>query len=403
MNRFIVCALTSGAFISISAIIACSTTTRPIGEVVENAPPSFTASDGGDGSTAEAPDAASEVLSYCPSDHCPTEYATCPTSDFPCDVNLLTDPKNCGTCGHACPTSGIGSESYECIDGRCAMVCSSGRFDCDGIPDNGCESSPWDQDSCGKCGVVCSDPTKPCLLQLGTVGKNIKACGCLAGQYCQGQCVDTTTADSNCGGCGQACPRNGDGGTVDPSLHMFYGCSNSECGHIKCESGWADCDGSPANGCETNMLSPNSCGDCNNICADGQFCKKDRSITGYPPQCMCPEGKSFCAYPYDTVSGTCVDFSSDSSNCGGCNVTCAGSVGAAGKCIKGKCKLDCVDGRADCNGNDADGCEVKVDTDPHNCGGCGIVCDAIAGQACVQGRCAVEPCSEVDGGEVVPR
>jgi hypothetical protein len=57
-----------------------------------------------------------------------------------------------------------------------------------------------------------------------------------------------------------------------------------------------------------------------------------------------------------------------------------------------------VEGRADCNGNLEDSCEVKIDSDPYNCGACGVVCDAVAGQACVHGRCAVEPCPEQDAG-----
>jgi hypothetical protein len=337
-----------------------------------------------------------EFTSYCPSNKCPAEYTTCPSSDFPCDVNLLTDTQNCGACGAACPASPSGNELYECVDGRCVMQCRSGWLDCDGLPDNGCEASPWNNDSCGKCGVICSDPAKPCLLQ--PFGSNVKACGCTSGQYCNGQCVDTTTNDKNCATCGNACPRNGDGGTLDPNLHMYYGCVYSECGRPKCEEPWADCDGDLANGCETNLLSTDSCGACNSVCSPGQSCKKNRSVAGNPPQCMCPEGQSFCP-GYTADEGYCRDFSSDRDNCGGCNIACRTNTGAFGICVKGTCRMECVTGRADCNGNEADGCEIKADSDPRNCGGCGIVCDAIAGQACVQGRCVVEPCKdEIDAG-----
>ncbi|AKU95633.1 hypothetical protein AKJ09_02297 [Labilithrix luteola] len=63
------------------------------------------------------------------------------------------------------------------------------------------------------------------------------------------------------------------------------------------------------------------------------------------------------------------------------------------------CRLDCGTGRANCNGNQSDACETNIDSDPNNCGGCGITCNAVAGQACVQGRCVVEPCDDtVDAG-----
>ncbi|AKU95956.1 hypothetical protein AKJ09_02620 [Labilithrix luteola] len=41
---------------------------------------------------------------------------------------------------------------------------------------------------------------------------------------------------------------------------------------------------------------------------------------------------------------------------------------------------------------------MNTDSDPNNCGACGKVCDAIAGQAWIHGRCAVEPCKEQEAG-----
>ena len=64
--------------------------------------------------------------------------------------------------------------------------------------------------------------------------------------------------------------------------------------------------------------------------------------------------------------------------------------------------MDCNEGRADCNNSQSDGCEVNIDSDPRNCGACGHVCDAVAGQACVAGRCVVEPCAQ-DAGVEIPK
>src|SRR5262249_55771873 len=51
--------------------------------------------------------------------------------------------------------------------------------------------------------------------------------------------------------------------------------------------------------------------------------------------------------------------------------------------------LTCSDGYADCNSNGCDGCEVNIESDSNNCGGCGTICSA--GDTCQSGACA--PCS----------
>ncbi|MDF2693170.1 MAG: hypothetical protein K0S65_1553 [Labilithrix sp.] len=331
---------------------------------------------------------AATVTSYCPSNKCPAGYTNCPTSRFPCDVNLLSDRQNCGACGVACPAPNS-AEHYECVEGHCVLQCNSQprTLDCDGLPDNGCESSPGEQDSCGGCGITCTDPDKPCVNRAGQ-GEDY-GCGCKDGKtYCQGQCIDTRNEDNHCGACGNGCPS----GDIDPSLHMYYGCFDSKCGRAKCERGWANCDGILDNGCETSIASDDNCGTCGNACPAGQSCKKDVSVTNpnTPYGCMCPPGDTFCG---GDNWGACYDTSSDPRHCGGCGIQCA-SV-----CVNGVCRMDCGTGRADCNGNELDGCEVDIDSDPRNCGGCGIVCNGTAGQACVQGRCVVEPCEDdVDAG-----
>ena len=47
--------------------------------------------------------------------------------------------------------------------------------------------------------------------------------------------------------------------------------------------------------------------------------------------------------------------------------------------------LFCQAGFADCNNNDADGCETNIVTDRNNCGSCGAACPG--SQACVNGTC----------------
>ncbi|MBN9160246.1 MAG: hypothetical protein J0I07_04750 [Myxococcales bacterium] len=375
------------AFVGLSVALglaSCSTETVVVREGPDRPESIFAPPD----AEADVGEAGVAFTSYCPSNKCPAGYTTCIDSRFPCDVNLLADRHNCGACGAACPTA-TNREYYECVDGRCVLQCKQTggvpTLDCDGFVDNGCESNKNAPNSCGACGVTCTEPDKPCIDR----GAGDYGCGCRAPQtLCPGWgCVDTRTHDDNCAGCGNHCPR----GDLDPSLHMYYGCSDSRCGAPKCEKDWGNCDDDPANGCETDLRLPENCGSCGNACSEAQACKQDSNFY-LKWTCMCSPGMTFC--PTGGDSGTCKDLSSDPSNCGGCGVQCS-SV-----CVNGMCRTDCgTSGFADCNGSESDACEVDIRSDPNNCGGCGITCDGIAGQACVQGRCVVEPCDDaVDAG-----
>ncbi len=336
------------------------------------------------------------LTSYCPSNKCPVGRTTCPTSLFRCDVNLLSDRDNCGGCGVRCPAA-TNREIYECVDGRCVMQCQTfdPTFDCDGVPDNGCETMANTNEACGACGIKCSDPAKPCVQR--SVYSFDVGCGCLGQDlYCSGACKKGQVDDRNCGSCGTVCDPGGDGGT--PRANAYYGCSQGECGHLKCMGLWGNCDGDPENGCETNLVTPENCGLCGKSCAPGQICGINAK-TG-SRQCMCPDGQTFC--PTSCINGVCTgecfDLTSDAFNCGACGVSCSYVSGSfnINACRNGTCVQQCHEGRADCNGNTADSCEVNTNSDPMNCGGCGKACDVAAGQACVGGRCVVEPCADTE-------
>ena len=355
-----------------------------------------------------APEAEPTFTLYCASSRCPTGRTTCPASRFKCDVDLRTDRENCGACGHACPST-TDTEIYECVDGKCVMGCTGipPALDCDGLPDNGCEIRGVDDDHCGACGNECTDPAKPCV-QRSLFGNGEMGCGCKADQlYCTTpfkRCVDGNEDDDNCGACGNTCDPNGDGGA--PHSTMYYGCYAGECGHAKCKPNLANCDGDDGNGCETSILTRDNCGGCGVVCAEGQECRLDSYGT---PQCMCPPGETFCPTfcVGDLCQGACYNLSSDRNNCGACGASCSAKDGnkSIATCNWGICTRQCAKGWADCNGNDVDDCEVDTDSDPANCGGCGITCDGVAGQACVGGRCVVEPCDRPasDGGQEVPQ
>ena len=56
-----------------------------------------------------------------------------------------------------------------------------------------------------------------------------------------------------------------------------------------CKPGWADCEGNPENGCDTDLSQPENCGACGNVCPTESVC------AGGP-------GASSC-YPSHRVSG----------------------------------------------------------------------------------------------------
>lgn len=77
-----------------------------------------------------------------------------------CEINTQTSMQNCGSCGRLCHTNGHDAITAACVNGRCELTCQSELFpelDCDGNPDNGCETSIWtDNQNCGACGVRCT-------------------------------------------------------------------------------------------------------------------------------------------------------------------------------------------------------------------------------------------------------
>lgn len=82
---------------------------------------------------------------------CVAPWATCPGSasnGTSCNIDLQTDPQNCGACGNACPTpSGTNHVlSSACNAGTCNVSCASGFINCPGsltcVPGNDPSACP---------------------------------------------------------------------------------------------------------------------------------------------------------------------------------------------------------------------------------------------------------------------
>ncbi len=76
--------------------------------------------------------------------------------------------------------------------------------------------------------------------------------------------TDTATNPQHCGACGTACA---------PFPNAASNCTAGACSIGACNSGFTDCDGNAANGCETSLLaSDQNCGACGNACGQGLEC-----------------------------------------------------------------------------------------------------------------------------------
>ena len=114
---------------------------------------------------------------------------------------------------------------------------------------------------------------------------------------------------------------------------------------------------------------------------DGYACETSCNISN---DCIKLAGGGICC------AGACRNTTNDVLNCGACGRTCPAYSYAATVCSGGTCTMGpCMAGRANCNQSDLDGCETDTETDPNNCGGCGVSCGRIAGGtiACVAGKC----------------
>ena len=105
----------------------------------------------------------------------------------------------------------------------------------------------------------------------------------------------------------------------------------------------------------------------------GYLGKNDVFIVKIPSN-LWPGGGG-CTPPQVSCSGTCVDTTSDSNNCGACGVVC----GANQHCSNSSCT--CNSGLTMCSGQ----C-VNLTSDANNCGSCSHVCPS--GDTCVSSSCA---------------
>ncbi|MFO0606731.1 MAG: fibrinogen-like YCDxxxxGGGW domain-containing protein [Polyangiales bacterium] len=281
----------------------------------------------------------------CAAGACTTSCGSGTTDCSGACVNTQTDPRNCGACGRACALPNVATNA--CSAGACVIGgCAAGFGDCNGTAADGCEVNVRGTDvtNCGGCGVRCvfanaaatcgsgtcalgacnagfancdGSAANGCEVSLNADNGNCGACNraCASGQVCAsgtcmstcatgttlcaGVCVNLTNDPRNCGACGTTCAL--------PNA-AASGCAASACTVLACNTGFGDCDGTAANGCETNVTaSATNCGMCGRACAAGQTCVSGTCtstvLSGTVYQVVGLSADSCNAIEHNTVSG----------------------------------------------------------------------------------------------------
>jgi hypothetical protein len=221
-------------------------------------------------------------------------------------ADLQTDENNCGACATRCPAT-VSNGTTECVAGACDITCSRAFGDCDRTLSNGCETNLRTAlTHCGACGNACSFPNAAasCVngaCVLGACAAGFADCDGNPSNGCE---VNLRTDRLHCGACNAACNL----------ANAASSCVAGACALGACATGFGNCDGMGATGCEVELgVSSLHCGACARPCRVGEACSAATCVSA------CPAGSTFCA-------GGCLPnarFRTDASNCGACGTRCA--------------------------------------------------------------------------------
>ena len=128
------------------------------------------------------------------------------------------------------------------------------------------------------------------------------------------------------------------------------------CGYV-CDSGFRDCDGAVANGCESQLRDLANCGACGAACTPRNAVAS--CVTGTCTVVAC--SGSFADCNASVADGCEANTQTDVANCGACGSTCPiEPANAVPSCASGRCRITCEPGFEDCNGLIDDGCEANL-------------------------------------------
>jgi hypothetical protein len=192
--------------------------------------------------------------------------------------------------------------------------------------------------------------------------------------------TNTATSITDCGGCGLTCGES----------HASAICNAGTC-VLTCEDGWGNCDGAAPNGCEANLnVDKKNCGECAAVCGTDHATS---TCANGACELTCAQGYDNC--DLDPSNGCEANFADDVNNCGQCGNKCS-YANAQAKCANSTCSVDtCSAPWANCDGNDANGCESNTTSSTAHCGGCNNTCTNVHGQT----KCTASTCVPTcDGG-----
>jgi hypothetical protein len=307
---------------------------------------------------------------------------------------LLGSVEHCAACYDACS---FPNSMVACFEGQClATGCQPGHGDCDTSLDS-CETPLDTLIDCGVCGASCDAldrATPTCATGSCAVDTCIGNYGNCNGVVSDG-CEEPLDSLEHCGGCGTDCSFMGT--TSD--------CSSGSCVALGCETGYANCDGDTANGCES-LNGADHCGGCGMPCNVSALANvAAASCESQACSVSCKAGHGDCD---QNSSNGCETPLTSNVNCGNCGDPCD-IPHAVAECGTGSCEfVSCVAGWGDCNDDLSDGCELDLNTTLSDCGACDHDCQAqsVPKQFCVGGSCSGLSCAagtaECDGNEAMP-
>jgi hypothetical protein len=351
-----------------------------------------------------------------------------------CEVDFRTSVVHCGGCRVACNPPDGNIVADVCVDGVCDCGSEPGTRPCDSgwtcCAGSGCHNLQTDFEHCGFCHNACTRAADRCASGTCVCGELGRTCDPTrdgsATTCCGGLCVDTQTNPEHCGGCGIRCgphascvdgrcrcnSNRGNCNASDPGFgydddgcetdlltslahcgacratcrrdNATATCATGTCQIAMCNAGYANCDGNDANGCEQPLTTLSHCGACGVMCSRANATAT--CSTGTCQIAMCNAGYANC--DMNDANG-CEQPLTTLSHCGACGVMCS-RANATATCSTGTCQIAmCNAGYANCDMNDANGCEVDTRTDPMHCGMCGQRCGA--NMSCSSGRCVCNP------------
>ncbi len=311
--------------------------------------------------------------------------------DFQIAVNDFEDDDDDGVIDLACPIFGADCDDEDpTTGGGAAEACDGRDNDCDTRVDENADTRQWfrDLDEDGY-GSSVSGTLVACQPQPGFISQ--------AGDCNDANSLRNPGAVEGCNGTDDDCDAATDEApaqsTCPSSNALGQVCQAGACRITACPSGTYDCNGIPGDGCEL-ADGITHCGGCNTSCMTA-FVTGAMCVTGICQITECANGRANC--DGNPLNGCEVDTSSSDQHCGGCagmgGVACGGVPGGRTTCFGGVCTVSsCGANLQDCNGNSADGCEANTEISAEHCGACFRNCEPnflehVFDTTCTQGTC----------------